>query len=115
MKRSTKEVIDDHLERARNGDIDEDIEKNFADDCVLLTTYGRFEGHSGLKQAAELLAEQIPKAQYDYVQTAFVDDLGFLEWTAHGVGATVRDGADSYLVRDGLIKAMTIHYTVQRY
>jgi hypothetical protein len=40
-------------------------------------------------------------------------EMGFLEWTAEAEnGARVTDGADSYLIRDGRIRAMTIHYTV---
>jgi hypothetical protein len=40
-------------------------------------------------------------------------EMGFLEWTGEaGNGARVEDGADSYLIRDGRIRAMTIHYTV---
>ena len=39
--------------------------------------------------------------------------MGFLEWTGEADnGARVEDGADSYLIRDGRIHAMTIHYTV---
>jgi len=112
MGRSTAEVFDDHLRRADRGDIDSDIAANFAADCVLLTTYGRFDGHAGVKRAAELLASQVPSAVYTYTQRVVHEDIAFLEWTAAGTGAFVRDGADSFLIDDGRIKIMTIHYTV---
>jgi hypothetical protein len=62
MGRSTAEVFDDNLRRADSGD----IAANFAADCALLTTYGRFDGHAGVKRAAELLAGQVPSAVYTY-------------------------------------------------
>lgn len=113
MNRSSSEILNDHLARADRGDIEGDIAANFAPDCVLLTTYGRFEGHSGVRDAAALLATQVPEARFRYVQRTAYGELAFLEWTACGDGAVVRDGADSFLIRDGRIRVMTIHYTVQ--
>jgi hypothetical protein len=40
------------------------------------------------------------------------DGIGLLEWTAQSPGGSVSDGVDSYVVRDGLIQAQTIHYTL---
>jgi hypothetical protein len=40
-------------------------------------------------------------------------NVAFLEWTAEGEGAGVRDGVDTFVVRDGKIVAQTIHYTVE--
>lgn len=113
MARSTAEVLDTHLQSARTGSADNDVSQNFAEDCVLLTTYGRFEGHEGVKAANALLMQQIPNAKYDYAQKAVAGEMGFLEWTGEGDGVVVGDGADSYLIRDGRIQVMTIHYTVQ--
>ena len=113
MARTTLEIFNDHLARADRGDVEGDIAANFALDCVLLTTYGRFTGHDGVRAAAALLAEQIPNAIYEYTQRSVESEMAFLEWTAAGNGAMVRDGADSYLCRDGRIQIMTIHYTVE--
>jgi hypothetical protein len=113
MARSTAEVFDDHLARAGRGDVEGDIANNFAPDCVLLTTQGRFEGHDGARAAAALLAEQVPEAKYLYAQRAVHEEIAFLEWTAVGRGAVIGDGADSYLIRDDRIRVMTIHYTVE--
>lgn len=112
--RSAQEVFDDHLARADRDDVEGDIAANFAADCVLLTTYGRFDGHDGVRAAAELLAQQVPDARYEYTQRTTHGDVAFLEWTASGRGAVVRDGADSFLIRDGRVQVMTIHYTVER-
>jgi hypothetical protein len=114
LARSTQEVFDDHLARADRGDVEGDIAANFASDCVLLTTYGRFEGRDGIRAAAALLAQQVPDARYQYTQRTTHGEIAFLEWTAVGRGAVVRDGADSFLVRHGRVQVMTIHYTVER-
>lgn len=111
--RTTAEVFNDHLERADRGDLEGDIAANFSPDGVLLTTYGRFDGHAGIRKAAALLARQVPEARYRYTQRAVQGEIAFLEWTALGRGARVRDEADSFLIRDGRIHLMTIHYTVE--
>ncbi|MDQ3605893.1 MAG: nuclear transport factor 2 family protein [Gemmatimonadota bacterium] len=113
MTRSAADIFDDHLARADRGDVDGDIAANFALDCVLLTTYGRFDGHAGVRAAAALLAQQIPEAEYQYIQRTVHGEVAFLEWTAVGHGAFVRDGADSFLIRQDRIQVMTIHYTIE--
>jgi hypothetical protein len=111
--RTTEDVFLDHLERAQHGDVAGDLEHNFSPDCVLLTSYGVFRGHDGVRAAAALLDEQIGRTEYEY-RTKMVDgDIAFLEWTAESDRARIDDGADSYLIRNGRIEAMTIHYTVR--
>lgn len=114
MPRTTAEVFADHLARRSDGDVEGDLALNMARDCVLLTSYGRFEGHAGVRAAKELLAHKIPHARYRYIRRSVHGDVAFLEWTATGDGAVVRDGADSFLIRDGRVQVMTIHFTVDR-
>jgi hypothetical protein len=111
--RSTEEVFEDHLALAQAGDVETDITRNYAPDCVLLTTYGVFRGHDGVRAAAKLLDEQIGRTTYEYRNRVWHAELAFLEWTAGSGRASIADGADSYWIRDGKIRAMTIHYTVQ--
>lgn len=113
MNRSTADVFEDHLELARQGDIETDVQRNFFRECVLLTSFGRFSGHEGVREAAELLERQVPHANYEYVRRETHGEIAFLEWTADSETARVRDGADSFLIRDGRILTMTIHYTVE--
>jgi hypothetical protein len=113
QQRSTREVLEDHLDLAKRGELDEDIRRNFSDDIVLLTTYGIYRGLDGLREKAKLLLEQLPGGQWTYDNVMVEGELGFLEWRGVGEnGARIEDGADSYLIRDGRIVAMTIHYTV---
>lgn len=110
--RSTMEVFEDHLALAQAGDVETDLARNFASDCVLLTSFGVFRGHNGCRQAAALLDEQIGKTEYVYRNKLWHGEVAFLEWSACTAIGWVDDGADSYWVRDGRIRVMTIHYTV---
>lgn len=112
-RRSAREVLDDHLALAAAGDWRGDLERNFADDIVVLTGFGVFEGVDQLRVLAELLGAQVPEARYEYTTVVVRGEVGFLEWRAEGRGARVTDGADSYVIRDGRIVAQTIHYTVE--
>lgn len=114
-QRTTREVVEDHLNLAASEtwELETDIRRNFAPDIYLLTGYGIYHGYHGIREKARLLAEQLPGGRWTYVNVMAEGELGFLEWTAEAEnGARVEDGADSYLVRDGRIQAMTIHYTV---
>ena len=111
--RSTRAVLDDHLALARSGDWRTDVERNVADDVVVLTGFGIFEGLEQVRLLAELLEAQLPEARFEYTTVVARGDVGYLEWTADARGARVRDGADSFVVRDGRIVAQTIHYTVE--
>jgi len=64
--RSTEEVFSDHLALALVGDVDTGLKRNFAKDCVLQTSFGVFRGHQGVREAADLLFEQLSNARYRY-------------------------------------------------
>lgn len=113
MTRSPRDVLEDHLRRAREGDLEGDLARNFAPDVAILSTYGARRGLQAMRELADLLSRQLPDAEYDYVNVQVEGEMGFLEWTARSARAQVRDGADSYLIRDGRIRAQTIHYTVE--
>lgn len=110
--RSTAEVFEDHLQLALTGDLETDLERNFTDDTVFLTSFGIYRGHEGARELAKLLAGQVPGREYGYQMRLTAGEMAFLEWTATSEKARVDDGADSYLIRDGRIRAMTIHYRV---
>lgn len=111
--RTTKEVLKDHLELSKNGSIEKDLKKNFSKDLIVLSTHGIYKGHDGLKKLNELLIKDFPKAEFKYINFLVDGEVGSLEWTAKSDDAQVNDGADSYVVRNGLIIAQTIHYTVR--
>lgn len=120
-RRTTREVLDDHLDIANSwagGSFEDvleaDLRRNVADDIVVLINRGVFRGHDGVRQLARMLAEELPEHRaFDYVHVAAEGRLAFLEWTYEDSEVRVRDGADSYLIEDGKIVGQTIHYTVE--
>lgn len=112
-QRSAKAVLASHLKLAETWQFEEDLARNFDPDIVLLTGYGLFRGFDGVREKVRLLFGQLPNGRWRYHTVMVEGEMGFLEWSAEADnGARVEDGADSYLIRDGRIRAMTIHYTV---
>ncbi|APS39832.1 MULTISPECIES: nuclear transport factor 2 family protein [Flavobacteriaceae] len=112
--RTTEEVLKDHLELSKKGSIEEDLQKNFSKDLILLTTHGIYKGHEGLRELNKMLIKDFPEAEFNYINFLFEDEIAFLEWTAYSDSSQIDDGADSYIVREGLIIAQTIHYTIRK-
>lgn len=115
-KRSPREVLDDHLAKARSGNsagVEDDLARNYSPDLVTLTGDGVYRGYDGMRQLARRLMQELPQARFQYRTLLVEGEIGFLEWSAESPAATVEDGADSYLIRDGRIVAQTIHYTVR--
>lgn len=111
--RSAQEVFEDHLQLASDGKLEKDIERNVAEDIVLLTNYGTFHGHAGVREAAELLDKQLQGQNYDYKIKLCHDKMCFLHWTGNSDKSSIPDGADSFLIENGKIKVQTIFYTVK--
>ena len=113
-KRSPREVFEDHLDLAQNGDLEKDLERNYSPDSVLLTNYGVFHGREGMKEAAELLKKQLPGGNYNYELKLCHEEMFFLHWTGKSDVSVIPDGADSYLIKNGKIMVQTIYYSVQK-
>ena len=112
--RSTREVLDDHLALANQDDWETDLQRNFSDDCVLLTSLGVFHGVEGLNQKIALLHEHLPNATYVYEFVLDHGEIGVLKWSGDSDTSYVDDGVDSYFIQNGKIRVMTIHYTPKR-
>lgn len=114
QSRSAAEVLQDHLDLRCCGAVEEDLARNYAADVVVLTTEGAFHGHDGVRQLAQKLERELPKSRFIYKIQLADDRMAFLEWTCESDnGACVEDGADSFLIENGKIRAKTIHYTVR--
>ena len=111
--RTTREVYEDHLRLADTNDLEGDLERNVAEDVVMLTGRGVFRGHDGVRELARQLLTEIPIGRWTYVTRLFEGPMAFLEWTVDEGPFRIRDGADSYLIEGGKIRMQTIHYTVE--
>jgi hypothetical protein len=110
--RTSEEVLRDHLDLAKDGALADDVSRNYAEDVILLTTYGIFRGHQGVSELAAILRKEMPDATFEYNNILIDGEIGFLEWSASSRNAKIKDGADSYVIRNDVIIAQTIHYTV---
>ncbi len=121
-RRTAQEVLDDHLNLANDcGDsalarvLDEDLRRNVSEDIVVLINRGTFRGHEGVRQLAQMLADELPEHQaFRYTYVAVEERVGLLEWTYEDSVVRIRDGVDSYLIEEGKIVAQTIHYTLEQ-
>jgi hypothetical protein len=107
-------VFEDHLAKRLAGDTESDIEENYAENVVLLTGTGAFEGHDGVRKSAKELERYVGNIPYTYNHTLVKGDYAFLEWTAAGENKAVTDGADGFVIKDGKIVLQTIHYSVRK-
>jgi len=112
--RSAREVFEDHLRTAKEWAFEEDIKRNFSEDCVVLIRDGVYWAHDSLIELANRLREEMPAATFEYTTQRMEGDAAFLEWMTRFESVKVTDGADSFFIRDGLVVAQTIHYTVEQ-
>ncbi len=112
--KSTEAVFEAHLAHRRKGDVEEDINTIYDMNVVLLTSNGVFNGHEGVRQSAKLLSDQLPEMDLTYKTQYVSGEIAFLEWTATSYAGEVKDGTDTFLIRDGKILVQTIHYTITR-
>jgi hypothetical protein len=110
--RAPEDVFEDHLRRAREGDVEGDVRENYAADVVLVDREKVRHGHEGVFDAARQLAAELPHASFEYVTTRVVGEIAYLVWTATAQGARVEHGTDTFVIRDGLIRAQTWYYRV---
>ena len=111
--RSASVVFNDHLRLAETGDVEGDIRRNIAKDVVLLTGIGILRGHDGVRRSRTVLSQDLPGGDYEYLTRLVHGECAFLEWRARAESVEIDDGADSFVIRDGLIRVQTIHYTVR--
>jgi hypothetical protein len=112
MARSTEDVFEDNLRLRKDGNLEQDLRNNYHEDVVLLTGYGVFRGHDGVRESATILNKYIPEGNYEYRTKCVDGEVAYLEWTAEGDGKIVQNGADTFVICDGLIVVQTIYYTV---
>ncbi|MFE4513167.1 nuclear transport factor 2 family protein [Kitasatospora sp. NPDC056783] len=110
MTRTPQEVFADHGRRLGTGDLDH-IAGNYTEDTVLITPRGAFHGHDGVRQVIGRLLADLADADWQ-LTPGFAGDVLLLRWNAATTEHEVTDGVDTFVFRDGLISAQTVHYTL---
>ncbi len=111
--RTPQEVFGHHAEVLIAGDID-GIVSDYADDAVFITPDGARHGKAGVRAGFEQLLSDLPNAEWDVPTQIFEGDVLFIEWNAASHSTKAEDGIDTFVFRDGLIRAQTVRYTLQQ-
>lgn len=112
--RTAREVMEQHLQLRSDGDLDEDLRRNYHPDVVVLTAPRVFRGHDGVRESAHKLWKAVGDEHAYAYESVLVDDrFALLEWRAQTETLSVTCGVDSYVIEDGLIVAQSIHYRVE--
>ena len=109
--RTPQEVFQHHAEVLIGGDL-EGILSDYADDAVMITPAGVKRGKEGIRETFRELLADLPSADWDVPTQIFEGDLLFIEWSAVSQKMRVEDGIDTFVIRDGLIRAQTVRYTL---
>jgi ketosteroid isomerase-like protein len=109
--RTPQEVFQHHAEVLIGGDL-EGIVSDYSDDAVMITPAGVKRGKEGVRETFIQLLADVPEADWDVPTQIFEGDLLFIEWSADSARTRVEDGIDTFVFRDGLIRAQTVRYTV---
>ena len=112
MTRTPEEVFAHHAQALGAGDLDE-IVADYADDAVVITPAGTMRGKDGVRAAFTQLLSDVPNASWDLKTQIYEGDVLFLEWVADSASTRVDDGVDTFVFRDGLIRAQTVRYSMQ--
>jgi ketosteroid isomerase-like protein len=91
--RTPQEVFQHHGEALMAGDL-EGIVSDYADDAVIITPDAVRRGKDGVREAFTQLLSDVPDAEWE-VPTQVVED-----------------GIDTFVFRDGMIRAQTVRYTL---
>lgn len=109
--RTPQEVFQHHAEVLIAGDL-EGIVSDYADDAVFITPEGVLHGKDGVREGFTKLLSDLPSAEWEVPTTIFEGDVLFIEWKAVSDKAMAEDGIDTFVFRDGLIRAQTVRYTL---
>lgn len=65
-------------------------------------------------QAFTKLLSDVPQATWNLKTQLYESDILFLEWTAESAKTKIDDGIDTFIFKDGYIRAQVVRYTLQK-
>ena len=106
--KSTKDVIDHHLQAFNKGDL-KGVLSDYAPDVVFFTPQGTLQGPDGLKPLFQGMIEEFskPGATFTMKQQLFEGDYAYIFWTAETADNRYELGTDMFVVREGRIVAQS--------
>jgi ketosteroid isomerase-like protein len=107
-----QQVFERHGQALAAQDVDA-VVADYTDDAVWVTPDGVFRGQDALREAFGQVFAQLPNATWDIKAAIFEGDVLLLVWGAHSERNDVDDGVDTFVFRDGLIRAHTASFTLK--
>ena len=108
--RTPQEVFQHHAEVLGAEDL-EGIVSDYAEDAIFITPDGVLHGKDGIREAFTKLLGDVPGATWELPTQIYEEDILVLEWKADSERASIEDGIDTFVFRDGLIRVQTVRYT----
>ena len=90
------------------------IVADYCDDAFFMTPAEVERGKAGIRHAFTKLLSDIPQAKWNLKTQLFENDILLLEWTADSAKTKIDDGIDTFVFKDGFIRAHTVRYTLLR-
>jgi hypothetical protein len=84
---------------------------DYTDTSYLVSPSGILHGKNAIRGFFVDLLKALPQAKWD-VKTTYIEDILFLEWTADSKPASVSDGVDTFIFKDGMIYIQTVRATI---
>jgi ketosteroid isomerase-like protein len=109
--RTPQQIFQHHGEALGAEDLD-GIVSDYSEDAIFITPAGVLRGKAGVREGFVKLLSDIPKASWTLPTQHFENDVLLLEWKAESAKTKVDDGIDTFVFKDGFIRAQTVRYTV---
>jgi hypothetical protein len=77
---------------------------------IIVSNFGTFFGHAGVRQSGTLLRTLLPTYQYKFDSLLIHKDIAFEEWEADTEEVSVKDAIDAFVIKKGKIRVQTIYY-----
>jgi ketosteroid isomerase-like protein len=110
MARSTKQVFDDHMAAIESGDVSR-IVADYAEDAIMMTLDGALVGKQAIRAGFEGLLQGFPNVKFTSQDIVEGDTL-LTVWTAECDTATMPQGVDTFIIREGKIQRQTAWFVV---
>jgi ketosteroid isomerase-like protein len=106
--RSTREVLDHHLQCFSVGDLEGTL-GDFAEDSVMLTPEGALRGIPAIREFFTRVYAEFgqPGTSATVRQLLVEGDCAFIYWDAETPDHTYESASDTFLIRDGKIAVQT--------
>jgi ketosteroid isomerase-like protein len=114
LDRTAEQILSDHRAALAAGDVDHDVQCNYAPDAVVISDTGVDRGRDAirrsLRQIASFFGDVVPVVNSQtIVQLDDVTAIARVLFSVKTPAIEVTDGVDTYVIRNGQIHCQTAH------